>query len=89
VTRTRSRGDLADRLRLLADAVEHGQHPLPSLGLGARRVGGGLAVPSVVHDLLCGWRVRVRLDTNPPVSLCVGCGLTVPDGPFPHWQADR
>lgn len=77
--RTRNRADLAARLRRLADSVEHGQHPLPVLGFGARMVGGAITVPAVVHDLLCGWRVSVRLDTEPPVSTCIGCGLTIPD----------
>jgi hypothetical protein len=77
--RTRNRADLAAGLRRLADAVAVGRHPLPRLGTGPRQHGGGITVPPVVHDLLCGWRIRIRLDTQPPLSLCGGCGLTVPD----------
>jgi hypothetical protein len=78
--RTRNRAELAERLRQLADDVERGRYPVPRLGIGPARHGAeGITVPAVVHDLLCGWRVRVRLDTQPPVSACIGCGLTVPD----------
>jgi hypothetical protein len=76
--RTRNRADLAAGLRALADAVEHGRHPVPRLGTGPAQHGGGITVPPVVHDLLCGWRIRIRLHTEPPVSLCAGCGVTVP-----------
>src|SRR5262249_338029 len=62
----------------LGGGVEPGRPPVPRLGPGAIRRGGGIAVPPVVHALLCGWRARIRLHPEPPVSLCVGCGLTVP-----------
>jgi hypothetical protein len=75
--RTRNRADLARRLRQMADAIEHDEHLIPAIGLGPERIGGGLTVPAVVHDLLCGWQVRVRLDTHPPVALCPGCNLTI------------
>jgi hypothetical protein len=78
MTRTRNRADLAARLRQLARLVESGRHPVPRLGLGPTATGGGITVPPVVHDLLCGWRVRIRLHTEPPVAVCPGCGLTVP-----------
>jgi hypothetical protein len=75
--RTRDRADLAARLRQLADAVERNEHPIAQLGVPARGVGGGITVPAVVHDLLCGWRIRIRTDTTPPALACTGCGLTI------------
>jgi hypothetical protein len=81
MTRTRNRADLAARLRQLATLVESGRHPVPVLGHAPTGSYGGLHVPAVVHDLLCGWRIRVRLDTDPPVGLCAGCGLTTPLDP--------
>ena len=86
--RTRNRAELADRLRRLAEALEAGRQPLPRLGTGPDRHGDAITVPPVIHDLLCGWRIRIRLHTQPPMSLCAGCGLTVPDT-NPQGTAER
>ena len=81
--RTRNRTDLAAGLCRLAEDIETGRHPLPRLGTGPARHGEAITVPPVVHDLLCGWRIRIRLHTQPSMSLCAGCGLTVPDPTVP------
>lgn len=70
------RDELARRLRALAVDVASGSFQLPRCGVGPDS-SGGLVVPAVVHDLLCGWRVRT-LHNTPGVSTCAGCGLAVP-----------